>query len=171
MFEIHFLDWHYFNFESFGATYLSRVVLGVLLILFSLLSTSLHLCWNVVMSWSVSINRALLSLFYDLHCQLIYMLVWFTFWMHMPVWFISTNWRLHCWIPSLSAVLFSSCSRSWYRGTVRTVTSSFPVSQASCRVSFSLCCSYAEVARILLTLISPICAWKSKTYRHRIVSA
>ena len=35
------------------------------------------------------------------------MLVWFTFWMHMPVWFISTNWRLHCWIPSLSAVLFS----------------------------------------------------------------
>ena len=91
------------------------------------------------------------------------MLVWFTFWMHMPVWFISTNWRLHCWIPSLSAVLFSSCSRSWYRGTVRTVTSSFPVSQASCRVSFSPCCSYAEVARILLTLISPICAWKSKT--------
>ena len=44
--------------------------------------------------------------------------------------------------------------------------SSFPASQASCRVSFPPCCSYAEVARVLLTLISPICAWKGKTYRH-----
>ena len=45
----------------------------------------------------------------------------------------------------LSAVLFYSCSRSQYRGTV---TSSFPASQASCRVSFPPCCSYTEVARI-----------------------
>ena len=110
---------------------------------------SLHLLWNVVMSWSVSLNRALLSLFFDLHCEFT-CLYDFTFWSHMPVWFTSTNWRLHCWSPSLSDVLFSSCSRSWYRGTV---TSSFPVSQASCRVSFSPYCSYDEVARILLTLI------------------
>ena len=46
------------------------------------------------------------------------------------------------------------------------MTSSFPASQASCRVSFPPCCSYAEIARILLTLISSICAWKGKTYRH-----
>ena len=45
------------------------------------------------------------------------------------------------------------------------MTSSFPASQTSCRVSFPLCCSYAEAARILLTLIPPICAWKGKTYR------
>ena len=56
-----------------------------------------------------------------------------------------------------------SCSRSQYLGIV---TSSFPASQASCRVSFPPCCPYAEVARVLLTLISPICAWKGKTYRH-----
>ena len=56
----------------------------------------------------------------------------------------------------------SSCSRSQYLGIV---TSSFPASQASCRVSFPPpYCFYAEVARVLLTLISPICAWKGKTY-------
>ena len=45
------------------------------------------------------------------------------------------------------------------------MTSSFPTSQTSCWVSFPLCCSYAEAARILLTLISPIGACKGKTYR------
>ena len=49
------------------------------------------------------------------------------------------------------------------------MTSSFPASQASCRVSFPHAgCSYAEVAWILLTLISPNCAWKGKTYRHAL---
>ena len=32
------------------------------------------------------------------------------------------------------------------------------------------CYSHAEVARILLTLISPICAWKGKAYRHKIAT-
>ena len=36
-----------------------------------------------------------------------------------------------------------------------TVTSSFPASQASCRVSFPPCCSHDEVARILFSLIFP----------------
>ena len=117
---------------------------------------SFHLFCDAVMRWSVSMNRALLSLFFDLHCG---------FTCHVPVGFTSTGWRLNCWSPSLSAVMFSSCSRSWYRGTV---TSSSPASQASCRFSFSPCCSHAEVARILLTLISPVCTWKGKTYRHRI---
>ena len=76
---------------------------------------------------------------------------------------ISTGWRLICWSSSLSTVPFSSCSKSQYRGTV---TSSSRASQASCRVSFPPCGSYAEVARILLTFISLICAWKGKTYRH-----
>ena len=44
------------------------------------------------------------------------------------------------------------------------MTSSFTASQASCRVSFPPCCSRVEVARINLTLISPICAWKGKVY-------
>ena len=56
-----------------------------------------------------------------------------------------------------------SCSRSAY---LVIVTSSFPASQASCRVSFSPCCSYAEVTQVLFTLNSPICARKGKTYRH-----
>ena len=34
------------------------------------------------------------------------------------------------------------------------------------RVSFPLCCSYAEVSRVLFTLNSPIRCWKGKTYRH-----
>ena len=170
MSEIHFLDWHYFNFESFGSTYLSRFVLGVLLILFSLLSTSLHLFWNVVMSWSVSINRALLSLFYDLHCEFtcLYDLHFgctcpYDLFPRTEDYTVEFQvWMLSCF-PAVADPDTVEESEQW--------RVPFPVSQASCRVSFSPCCSYAEVARILLTLISPICAWKSKTYRHRIVSA
>ena len=46
----------------------------------------------------------------------------------------------------------SSCSRSQYLGIVTSYSSA---SQASCRVSFPPCCSHAEVARILFTLIFP----------------
>ena len=46
------------------------------------------------------------------------------------------------------------------------MTSSFPASQASYRVSFPHCCSHTKVARIPLTLHPQICAWKGKTYRH-----
>ena len=95
------------------------------------------------LGWSVSINRALLCLFFDL----------VTFWMHMPVWFTSTiELKIKLLSPSLSAVPFSSCSRSWYS---EIATRSFPTSQASCRVSFPPCCSHAEVARIPFTLIFP----------------
>ena len=66
---------------------------------------SFHLFCDVVISWSVSINRALLSPFflftaclYDLH-----------------LWFTSMSWRLNCWNPSLSAVLFSVVANPQYR--------------------------------------------------------
>ena len=94
---------------------------------------SFHLFCDVAISWSVSINRALLSLFFDrVHCgfTLIYILD-----AHA-----CTILRPRAENPSLSAVLFSSCSRSLYRWTV---TSSSLASQASCRVSFPLECSYA----------------------------
>ena len=112
---------------------------------------SFHLFCDVVISWSVSINRALLSPFflftaclYDLH-----------------LWFTSMSWRLNCWNPSLSAVLFSVVANPQYHGTV---TSSSQASQASCRVSFLPYYSYA-------ILFSPICAWKGKTYRQRVLGA
>ena len=44
----------------------------------------------------------------------------------------------------------------------------FPLATRVAELVFPLCCSHAEDARILLTLISPICAWKGKTYRHRL---
>ena len=106
----------------------------------------------------------------------IYMLVRFTLWIYMLVRFyiVLHGGVLDCMIYvhelkiSLLKSKFESCpvfsySRAQYLGIVK---SSFPASQASCRVSFPPCCSYAEVARVLLTLISPICAWKGKTYRH-----
>ena len=53
-----------------------------------------------------------------------------------------------------------SCSKSSVpHGTV---TSSSQASQASCRVSFLPYYSYA-------ILFSPICAWKGKTYRQRVL--
>ena len=123
---------------------------------------SFHFFCDVAITWSVSINRTLLSqLFFDLPCDLHAGTICILVAHACMISFMS--WRLNCWSPSLSAVLFSSCSRSQYCGTV---TSSFPASQASCRVTFPPCCSYAEVVRILLTLISPICVWKDKTYRH-----
>ena len=42
----------------------------------------------------------------------------------------------------------------------------FPLAKRVAGYSFPPCCSYAEVVRILLTLISPICVWKVKTHRH-----
>ena len=82
----------------------------------------------------------------------------------------STGWRLICWSPSLSAVLFSSCSRSQYRGTVTSSSHASPGRKPSELQSqlpaIPPCGSYAEVARIFLTLISLICAWKGKTWRH-----
>ena len=82
----------------------------------------------------------------------------------------STGWRLICWSPSLSAVLFSSCSSSQYRGTVTSSSRASPGRKPSELQSYfpaiPPCGSYAEVARILLTLISLICAWKGKTWRH-----
>ena len=120
---------------------------------------SFHLFCDVVISWSVSINRALLFLFFDLHCGFtlrsyiivrftlrarvtslyhlhcgftlrLYMLVRFTLRSYMLVRFTLrrymlvrfyiaglidcsvivqvtlTSWRLNCWSPSLSPVLF-----------------------------------------------------------------
>ena len=96
------------------------------------------------------------------------------------------SWRLNCWSPSLSAVLFSVVANPQYHGTV---TSSSQASRASCRVSFPPCYSYAEVARIAPTLdflqvdllasgasllwrlFSPIYVWKGKTYRQRVLGA
>ena len=90
--------------------------------------------------FSVDLHRGFTCL-YDLH-----------YLMHMPVRFMSTSWRLNWWGPSLSAVLFPVVADP---GTVEQWRVPFPASQASCRVSFPPCCSHAEVARILLTLISP----------------
>ena len=144
---IHCLDWHlilshlvkHMNFKADFIQICFRCTADFI-------QPSFHLFCDVVISWSVSINRAMLCLFFDLA----------TLWMHMPVWYTSTiELKIKLLSPSLSAVPFSSCSRSWYRGIA---TSSFPTSQASCRVSFPPCCSHAEVARITLTLISPICA-------------
>ena len=110
---------------------------------------SFHFFVMWVISWSVSINRALLFLFFDLHCGFtlrsyiivrftlragvtslyhlhcgftlrLYMLVRFTLRRYMLVRFYIaglidcsvivqvtlTSWRLNCWSPSLSPVLF-----------------------------------------------------------------
>ena len=59
----------------------------------------------------------------------------------------------------------SSCSRSWYLGIV---TSSFPVSQASCELVFPLVVVTPKSLEFFFTLNSPICVWKGKTYRHNM---
>ena len=116
---------------------------------------SFHLFCDVVISWSVSIHRDCYAwFFYLLHACMIYIY-------DLHLWFTSMSWRLNCWNPSLSAVLFSVVANPQYHGTV---TSSSQASQASCRVSFLACYSYA-------ILFSPICAWKGKTYRQRVLGA
>ena len=119
---------------------------------------SFHLFCDVVISWLLSINRARLFLFFDLHCGVICLydlhceftclydlhceftclydlhcgctcfydlhcgftclydlhcgftcLYDFTLYYiaeHLTVWFTFTSWRLNCWGPSLSPVLF-----------------------------------------------------------------
>ena len=109
-------------------------------------------------------DRALLPLYFSRFTSRIYMPVRFTLFDAHACTFYVHELKIKLMRSKFECCPVSSCSRSWYRGTV---TSSFPASQASCRVSFPPCCSHAEVARILLTLISPICAWKGKTYRHR----
>ena len=61
--------------------------------------------------------------------------------------------HLKCWSPSLSAVLFnfSSCSRS-VSSTVEQWRVPVPLAKRVA-VSFPACCFYAEVARILSTLV------------------
>ena len=118
------------------------------------------------LGWSVSINRALLCLFFDL----------VTFCMHMALWFTSTiELKIKLLSPSLSAVPFSSCSRSWYR---EIATSSFPTSQASCRVSFPLVVHTPKslewpwhlFPRFVLRRATPIVTFANKSLRyHQIV--
>ena len=103
---------------------------------------SLHLFCDVVISLSVSINTALLPLFFDLHCGFTCLYDSVTFWIHMYVWLTSASWRLK--------LLKSSCSRSQYRGTVP-----FPVAKRVAELVFPLVAHTPEVARIHFTLIFP----------------
>ena len=92
----------------------------------------------------------------------IYMLVWFTLRICLIVRFTLTNWRLNCWSPSLSAVLFPIVADP---STLEQWRVPFPLAKRVAEL-VSPCCSYAEVSRVLLTLNSPICVWKGKTHRH-----
>ena len=93
----------------------------------------------------------------------IYMLVQSTLRIYLTVWFTFTSWRLNCWSPSLSPVLFPVVADPvpW---NCDEFLSHLP---SELRVSFPPCCSYAEVSRVLFTLNSPIRCWKGKTYRHK----
>ena len=75
-----------------------------------------------------------------------------------------TSWRLNCWSPSLSPVLFPVVADPvpWNSDEF---LSRLP---SELRVSFPPCCPYAEVARVLFTLNFPICCWKGKTYLHKM---
>ena len=59
-----------------------------------LIQPSFHLFCDVVISWSVSINTAQLSLFFDLHCGFTCLYDSVTFWIRMYVRFTSASWRL-----------------------------------------------------------------------------
>ena len=110
---------------------------------------SFRLFCDVLIGWSLSINRALLFLFSDLHCgpELVLELHACTIYtadLHACTIYFADLLDCMICVHELKIKLLkskfescpvSSCSRSWYLGIV---TSSFPVSQASCELVFPL---------------------------------
>ena len=69
---------------------------------------SFHLFCDVVISWSVSINRALLFLFFDLHCgpELHACTIYIAELFDCMIYAHELKIQLNCWSPSLRPVLF-----------------------------------------------------------------